>query len=83
MRNIENVVSDVQDEITSNHFSIQGTVGHTQGGWTVVKFTSPQGDVLDIEVHLEDQNTCVINMSGFTYDQRNLIMTLFIRKAFD
>ena len=62
MPNLDNVVSDVQDEITSNHFPVVGTVCDTQEGWTIVRFTSPGDDVLEIEVHMENQMILVISI---------------------
>ena len=79
-RNIHNVVSDVQENVTANHFPLQGSVWGVEGEWTVVQFKNPNnpaGNFLNIEVHLENQVACVLEQVGFTNDQRDTIMEIF------
>jgi hypothetical protein len=82
MRNIHNVVSDVQENITSNHFPVKGDVGQTVDNWTIVEFTNDNGDLLQFEVHLEYENCCVLIQRGFTNDQRDAIMEIFTQMMF-
>ena len=82
MRNIHNVVTDVQEEIKANHFPVVGHVRDTVEGWTIVEFTADQC-VLQFEVHLENQVSCVLNQQGFTNAQRDIIMEVFTQKMFD
>jgi hypothetical protein len=82
MKNIHNSVSDVQDFITDNHFPVFGTVMDTVDGWTIVEFTNLNHDIIRLEVHLEDQNSCVLLQRGFTNDQRDLLMDTFMRIVF-
>ena len=79
-KNIHNVVSDVQENVSANHFPIQGSVWGVEGEWTVVQFKNPNnpaGNFLNIEVHLENQVACVLEQVGFTNDQRDTIMEIF------
>lgn len=82
MRNIHNVVSDVQENITLNHFPVKGDVGQTVDNWTIVEFTNDNGDLLQFEVHLEYENCCVLIQRGFTNDQRDAIMEVFTNTMF-
>jgi hypothetical protein len=82
MKNIHNSVSDVQDFITNNHFPVVGTVMDTIDGWTIVEFTNLNHDIIRLEVHLEDRNSCVLLQRGFTNDQRDLLMDTFMRIVF-
>ena len=78
-RNIHNVVSDVQENVSANHFPLQGSVWGVEGEWTVVQFKNPNnpaGNFLNIEVHLENQVACVLEQVGFTNDQRDTIMEI-------
>ena len=86
MRNIDNVVSDVEEKVTADHFPIQASVWGVEGEWTVVQFKNPhnpQGMFLNIEVHLENQVSGVLEQVGFTNDQRDTIMEIFTHMMFD
>jgi dihydrodipicolinate reductase len=82
-KNIHNVVTDVQEKVTADHFPVKGSVGETIDGWTIVEFTTPNQDMLRFEVHLEHQNSCVLQTRGFTTDQRDTIMEIFTNMMFD
>jgi hypothetical protein len=82
MRNIHNVVTDVQEKVTADHFPVVGNVPDGVHGWTIVEFRA--GDcLLQFEVHLENQVSCVLNQRGFTKAQRDLIMEIFTQMMFD
>jgi len=83
MRNIHNVVSDVEEKVTADHFPVKGHVGETVEGWTIVDFKNDNQDLLQFEVHLEHENSCVLIQRGFTNDQRNTIMEIFTQMMFD
>jgi hypothetical protein len=80
--NIHNVVTDVQEKITADHFPVLGRVGETVEGWTIVEYTNSNQDLLRFEVHLVHQNSCVLETRGFTIDQRNIIMNIFTSMMF-
>ena len=82
MRNIHNVVSDVEEHMTANHFPVKGEVGQTVNDWTIVEFKNDNGDFLQFEVHLEYENCCVLIQRGFTNDQRDAIMEVFTNTMF-
>lgn len=82
MRVLENIVTDVQELISNDHFPIKARIGLTQGGWTVINFESPNQDFLQIEVHLEQQNACVLETRGFTQFQSHMIMNTFMELMF-
>jgi len=82
MRNIHNVVSDVQEKVTADHFPVKGDVGETIEGWTIVEFKNDNQDFLQFEVHLEHENSCVLVQRGFTNDQRDAIMEIFTNMMF-
>ena len=80
MPNIHNVISDVQEKVTADHFPITASVWGVEGEWTVVQFKcahNPNGNFLNIEVHLENQVSCVLEQVGFTNAQRDTIMEIF------
>jgi hypothetical protein len=81
-KNIHNVVTDVQEKVTADHFPVTGNVGETIDGWTIVEFTTSNQDVLRFEVHLDHQNSCVLETRGFTFDQRDTIMEIFTQMMF-
>jgi len=81
-KNIHNVVSDVQANITANHFPVKGHVGETVEGWTIVEFKNDNHDILQFEVHLEHETSCVLIHRGFTNDQRDAIMEVFTTLMF-
>jgi hypothetical protein len=83
MRNIHNVVTDVQEKVTADHFPVKGNVGETVDGWTIVEFTTSNQDILRFEVHLEYQNSCILELRGFTFDQRDTVMEIFTHMMFD
>jgi hypothetical protein len=83
MRNIHNVVTDVQEKVTADHFPVKGDVGQTVDDWTIVEFKNDNGDLLQFEVHLEYENCCVLIQRGFTNDQRDAIMEVFTQMMFD
>jgi len=83
--NIHNVVSDVQEKVTADHFPIQGSVWGVEGEWTVVQFKNPHnpdGNFLNVEVHIENQVMCVLEKVGFTNDQQYTIMEIFTQMMF-
>ena len=85
-KNIDNVVSDVQEKVTADHFPLQGSIWGVENGWTVVLFKNPynpQGMFLNIEVNLESQVSGVLEQVGFTNDQRDTIMQIFTHMMFD
>jgi hypothetical protein len=82
MKNIHNVVSDVQDKVTSDHFPVKGDVRDTVEGWTIVEFKTDGQDFLQFEVNLEYENMCVLVQRGFTNDQRDTIMEIFTNMMF-
>lgn len=80
MPNIDNVVSDVEENVTANHFPLRGSVWGVEGEWTVVQFKNPHDPdhmFLNIEVHLENQVSGVLEQRGFTNAQRDTIMQIF------
>lgn len=86
MRNIHNVVTDVQEKVTADHFPLQASVWGVEGEWTVVQFknpNNPEGNFLNIEVHIENEVSGVLEQVGFTNDQRNTIMEIFTQMMFD
>ena len=82
-KNIDNVVTDVQEKVTADRFPVKGTVGETTDGWTIVEFTTHNQDILRFEVHLDHENSCVLETRGFTTDQRDTIMEIFTHMMFD
>lgn len=81
-KNIHNVVTDVQEKVTADHFPVTGNLPDGVHAWTVVEFTA--GDcILQFEVHLENQVSCVLSQRGFTNDQRDTIMEIFTNMMFD
>ncbi len=86
MRNIHNVVSDVQDKVTADHFPLIGSVWGVEGEWTVVQFKNPHNPdhmFLNIEVNIQNEVSCVLEQVGFTNDQRDTIMEIFTNTMFD
>jgi len=81
MRNIHNVVSDVQDNITTNHFPVKGSVREPQTEWIIVEFRS-DNCLLQFEVHIGNEVSCVLKQNGFTNDQRDAIMEVFTTLMF-
>lgn len=82
MRNIHNVVTDVQENVKANHFPVVGNVCGDQGEWTNVEFTT-EGCLLRFEVHLGNQVSCVLEQVGFTNAQRDTIIEVFTQMMFD
>jgi hypothetical protein len=82
-KNIHNVVTDVQEKVTADHFPVKGAVGETVDGWTIVEFNNDNQNFLQFEVHLEHENSCILVQRGFTNDQRDTIMEIFTRMMFD
>ena len=85
-KNIHNVVSDVQEKVTADHFPLQGSIWGVEGEWTVVQFknpNNPEGNFLNVEVHLENQAMGVLEKVGFTNDQQYTIMEIFTQMMFD
>jgi hypothetical protein len=85
MPNIHNVISDVQEKVTANHFPITASVWGVEGEWTVVQFkcaNNPDRNFLNVEVHIENQVSCVLEQVGFTNDQRYTIMEIFVSTMF-
>jgi hypothetical protein len=81
-KNIHNVVTDVQEKVTADHFPVTGNLPDGVYGWTVVEFTA--GDcLLQFEVHLEHQVSCILVQRGFTNAQRDTIMEIFTQMMFD
>lgn len=82
-KNIHNVVTDVQEKVTADHFPVTGDVRDTVDGWTIVEFKNDNQDFLQFEVHLEHETSCILVQQGFTNDQRDTIMEIFTHMMFD
>ena len=81
-RNIDNVVTDVQEKVTADHFPVVGNLPDGVHVWTIVEFTA--GDcLLQFEVHLEHQVSGILVQRGFTNAQRDTIMEIFTQMMFD
>lgn len=82
MRNIHNVVTDVQEKVTADHFPVTGNLPDGVHLWTIVEFTA-EDCILRFEVQLENQVSCVLLQRGFTNAQRDTIMEIFTNMMFD
>ena len=82
MRNIHNVVTDVQEKVTADHFPVTGNLPDGVHVWTIVEFTA-EDCILRFEVQLENQVSCVLLQRGFTNAQRDTIMEIFTNMMFD
>jgi hypothetical protein len=80
-KNIFNALSDAVDKITANHFPVQEEYVEELNGWHIINFKNKQGDILQVEVQINDADESIImgvlNQVGFTNDQATIIMNTF------
>jgi hypothetical protein len=81
LHNIHNALSDAENVIKHEHFPITARYINCVNDWHNVTFKNEQGDTLEVEVQLDEVRQSVVMgvlvQTGFTNDQRNIIMNIF------
>jgi hypothetical protein len=80
-KNIHNALSDAVEKITANHFPVQEEYVEELNGWHIINFKNEHGNILQVEVQINDADESIImgvlNTVGFTNDQMTIIMNTF------